>query len=441
VDFPVLAAITSHLYLSRLVTESNPLPELSLPRLTDSISIGVLARVVTREVIEEVLADTRRKEHRVRLLPAHVVVYFVIAMAIFQDGYEEVMRRLVGGLQFMRAWRDEWVVPTTGAIAQARVRLGEAPMRLLFERVARPLAHEGTPGAWLGGRRLMAIDGVQIDVPDTPSNVEAFGIAVGGTRRPFPQIRVVGLGECASHAVIAAQVSGIHTGERELAKGLVGQVAPDMMVIADRGFFSFELWQHYLTTEADLLWRVTISLKLPVEKVFDDGSFMSTIVSHKLRSSGYQIPLSAVDDPRDATHIPVRVVEYTVEGSGSEEPEFFRLITTVLDPEDLSAVDLAAAYHERWEYEISLREIETQLLKPASGLRSKKPEMIRQELWGLLLAHYGLRALMIEAADTYHLDPDRLSFIRSLNVVRRQVTDQAAFSPLSTHPGTRQHYR
>jgi Insertion element 4 transposase N-terminal/Transposase DDE domain len=423
------------------MAESIPLSETELPRLTDSISIGVLARVVRRETIEEVLGDTCRKERRVRLLPAHVVVYFVIAMAIFQDGYEEVMRRLVGGLQFMRAWGDDWVVPTTGAVTRARSRLGEAPMKLLFDRVARPLAREGTPGAWLGGRRLMAIDGVQIDVPDTPANAAEFGIAVGGTRRPFPQIRVVGLGECASHAVVAAQIGGIHTGERELARDLAGHVSPDMLIIADRGFYSFEFWQHYLVTGADLLWRVNISLNLPVEKVLDDGSFLSTIATHKVRGSGYQIPLSAVDDPRDATHIPVRVIEYTVEGSGSDKPEFFRLITSILDPGDLSSVDLAAAYHERWEYEISLREIETQLLRSDRGLRSKSPEMVRQELWGLLLAHYGIRALMMEAADNAGLDPDRLSFIRSLNVVRRQVTDQAAFSPLTARPGSRRHHR
>lgn len=142
-------------------------------RLTDSISIGVLARVVTRETVEEVLAETRNKEQRVRLMPAHVVVYFVMAMAVFQDGYEEVMRRLVGGLRFMRAWSDEWVVPSTAAITRARSRLGEAPMKELFGRVAEPLAHPATSGAWLGGRRLMAIDGVQIDVADTAANVRS----------------------------------------------------------------------------------------------------------------------------------------------------------------------------------------------------------------------------------------------------------------------------
>lgn len=407
-------------------------PPFPLPRLTDSISIGVLARVVSRENIEEVLTETRRKERRVRLLPAHVVVYFVIAMAIFQDGYEEVMRRLVGGLRFMRAWRDDWSVPTTGAISQARDRLGELPMKILFERTAVPLAGPGTSGSWLGRWRLMAIDGVQIDVPDTAANVAEFGLAKGGTRRPFPQIRVVGLGECGTHAVIAAETGGLHTGERELALGLVGSVEPNMLITADRGFFSFELWQQYMVTGADLLWRVTATIKLPAERVLPDGSFLSTIASHRTRGSTYRIPLSVVEDPRDATHIPVRVIEYTVAGTGSKEPETFRLITTLLDPEQLTAVELAAAYHQRWEYELALRELETQMIAPGSGLRSKSPEMVRQELWGLLLAHYAIRWLMAQAADSAGLDPDQLSFIRSIRVVRRQVADQAAFSPRTT---------
>jgi hypothetical protein len=153
-------------------------------RLTDRIGIGVLTRLVPRDLIDEVLAETGRREKRSRLLPAHVVVYFVMAMAIFRDGYEEVIRRLTGGLAFMRAWRQDWAVPTTGAISQARERLGEAPVRVLFERVAAPVAAPGAPGAWLGSRRLMAIDGVKLDVPDTPANVAGFGRPGGVTRRP-----------------------------------------------------------------------------------------------------------------------------------------------------------------------------------------------------------------------------------------------------------------
>ena len=403
-------------------------------RLTDRIGIGVLTRLVPRDLVDEVLAETGRREKRSRLLPAHVVVYFVMAMAMFRDGYEEVMRRLTGGLLFMQAWRQEWAVPTTGAISQARERLGEAPLKMLFERVAAPLAVAGTPGAWLGARRLMAIDGVKLDMPDTPANIEGFGRPGGLTRRPFPQIQVIGLGECGTHAVVAAETGTVSVGEREIACGLADALEPGMLVIADRGFYSFPLWAEFCATGADLLFRVASHIKLPASEILPDGSYLSVVNSKSTRSSGFQIPLSAVGDPRRATHIPVRVIEYTVtDRTGSRGPEVFRLITTILDPEDVTAAELAAAYQQRWEYEIALKEIETQMLESGSGLRSKSPGLVRQELWGLLLAHYAIRSLMTEAAASAGLDPDRLSFMRSINVVRRQVTGQAAFSPQTAH--------
>lgn len=406
-------------------------------RLTDRISIGVLARVVPREIVDEVLAETGKKEQRTRLLPAHVVVYFVMAMAIFHDGYEEVIRKLVNGLRFLGNWSQSWSVPTTGAITQARGRLGEQPMKMLYERVAGPLAKPGAPGGWLRGWRLMAIDAVQVDVPDSAANLAVFGKYEGGTRRPFPQIHAVGLGECGTHAVLACQLGTIYDGERKLARGLLGWVTAGMLIIADRGYFAFDLWQQFMVTGAGLLWRVAAGMKLPALTVLPDGSYLSEISARKTRGSGWKIPLAAVDDPRDATHIPVRVVEYTVSGHGDTPSEHFRLVTTVLDPQDASALELATAYQQRWEYEMSLKEIETQLLDSGSGLRSKSPDMVRQEWWGLLLAHYAIRALMVEAADTAELDPDRLSFLRTLNIVRRQVTNQAGFSPRNSETRTR----
>lgn len=157
--------------------------------LPDRLSIGVLTKTVPRFIVDEVLAETGRKEKRSRLLPAHVVIYFVMALALFQDGYDEVMRHLVHGLRFSRTWSRDWKVPTTGAMSQARARLGEAPMAELFARIAQPMASPGTPGAWLGRWRLMAIDGVMLDIPDTPANlaeyekVSASGVRAGPTRR------------------------------------------------------------------------------------------------------------------------------------------------------------------------------------------------------------------------------------------------------------------
>lgn len=411
-------------------------------RLTDRIGIGVLARVVPRDLVNEVLAETRRREKRSRLLPAHVVVYFVMAMAVFRDGYEEVMRRLAGGLVFMRAWSQEWQVPTTGAISQARERLGEAPVRLLFEKVAAPLAAPGAPGAWLGHRRLMAIDGVKLDAPDTAANLAWLGRPGGLTRRPFPQVQVLGLGECGTHAVVAAQIGTLAVGERELAAGLAGAMGPGMLVIADRGFFSFEFWRDCLLTGADLLFRVASGLKLPVLQVLPDGSYLSEAALKNAKAGGFKVPLEAAGDPRNATHIPVRVIEYTVSPARpGGTAETFRLITTIMDPDDVTGIELAAAYAQRWEYEISLREIETQMLEPGGGLRSKSPELLRQELWGLLLAHFAIRSLMAEAAASAGLDPDRLSFMRSISLVRRQVTGQAAFPPRTTRTSQASRHR
>jgi Insertion element 4 transposase N-terminal/Transposase DDE domain len=403
-------------------------------RLTEHLSIGVLTKTVPRFIIEEVLAETGRKEKRSRLLPAHVVVYFVMAMALFRDGYDEVIRALVHGLRFARTWSRTWRVPTTGAISQARVRLGEDAMRELFARLAQPLAGAGTPGAWLGAWRLMAIDGVMLDIPETGANLAVYEKAVGGTRRPYPQVKIVGLGECGTHALLDAAIGSIRVGERELAEPLTRSVEANMLVMADRGFFSYHLWRAYLLTGAQLLWRLTKTTHLPVLQVLPDGSYLSEIKSFT-GPGRTRIPLGKIVDPMLATHIPVRVIEYQVDaGDGLTHLEVFRLITTILDPGQASAHELAACYTQRWEFESSLREIETQLLEPGSTLRSKTPEMVRQEIWGLFLTHYAIRAFMKEAADTIDVDPDRLSTIRAINIIRRSITDATEFSPHSTSP-------
>lgn len=246
-------------------------------RLTDHLSVGVLTKTVPRFVIDEVLAQTGKKEKRSRLLPAHVVVYFVMALALFRDGYDEVIRQLVHGLRFARTWSQAWAVPTSGALTQARARLGEAPLAQLFARIAQPLTGQSTPGAWLGGRRLMAIDGVLLDIPDTAAKLADYEkiSASGGTRRPYPQVKIVGLGECGTHAITDASIGSLRQGERELADKLTASLEPDMLVTADRGFFSYQLWLAYMLTGADLLWRLTKTTRLPVLQVLPDGSYLS----------------------------------------------------------------------------------------------------------------------------------------------------------------------
>jgi Insertion element 4 transposase N-terminal/Transposase DDE domain len=400
-------------------------------RLTDRIGIGVLTRLIDRDLVDEVLAETGRVEQRSRLLPARVVVYYVLALCLFfGDAYEEVMRLLVSGLHFTGTWQKDWQVPTTGAIAQARQRLGAAPLQLLFERVAVPCAQRSTRGAWLGSRKLMAIDGFVLDIPDTKENDTAFGRS-GGEKNPapFPQVRVVGLGECGTHAIVAARLAAWRVSERALAGDLISEFGPGMLVIADRGFYSYRLWQEAAASGADLLRRIQSGPNLPVVRAFPDGSYESFLLDPKVRGRRANQRHRGSANIEEPSGIPVRVIEYEVtnrEGKG----EIFCLITTIMDPQDASAAELAAAYQERWEFESSLDEIKTHQRGRGGVLRSKSPEMIRQEIWALLLTHYAIRCLMCEAADQAGKDPDRLSFMRSLRVIRRQVSDQAALSPL-----------
>ena len=411
-----------------------PAPIDSSPRLTDAISLGVLAEVIGRDLIEDVLDETGRRERRTRRLPAHVMVRFCLAMCLFyDDDYEEVMRKLVGSLKEMDSWRDDWEVPTTSAITQARQRLNEEPLRMLFERIATPVAGRGTKGAWLGSRRLMAIDGFMLDVPDTVDNVEEFGrLDTGPKASAFPQVRVLALNECGSHATVGASFGPCRDDERALLTGIIGAFTADMLVIADRNFYSFDLWRRALDTGADLLWRVKAGVTLPVIEPLSDGSYRSVVIKPTISGARRVKLLDRIrrgESVPTEQAIPVRVVEYDIpdrEGNGTGE--LVCLITSILDPE-VTATELAAAYHERWESETSFREKKTDLRRSGRVLRSKSPKMVRQEIWAMLLAHYAVRKLMCRAADEAGHDPDRLSFTRSLRVIRRQVTDQADFSP------------
>jgi hypothetical protein len=352
----------------------------------------------------------------------------------FDDDYEEVMWKLAGSLRDMRSWSDSWHVPSASALSKARARLGPEPMQELFERAAAPVAELGTKGAWLRSYRLMAVDGFVLDVPDTPSNVEEFGLpSTEKPRSSYPQVRVVGLGECGSHAIVAAAIDGCRTGEQTLLPRLFDSFEPDMLVLADRGFYGYDLWRDATQTGAALLWRVPSTITLPVITEFDDGSYLSVVFLSRLSTRHrneiiHSIHAGEPVHPAQAT--PVRVVEYTVpDRIGDSKRETIRLITSILDPADASAIELAAAYHERWEIEGLIGEIKTHQRGAGRVLRSRSPDLVKQEIWSLLLTHYAIRALMCRAADEADVDPDQLSFIRSLRIIRRHVTGQADFSP------------
>ncbi len=404
------------------------------PRLTDVIGIGVLTRLVHRDLVDEVLAETGRLQKRSRLLPARVVVYYVMALTMYYgDAYEEVMRRLIGGLQGLRVWRGHWQVPTTGAISQARARLGEEPMKELFARVAAPMAGQGAPAAWFYGWRVMAVDGVVLDVPDTPENAKEFGRSCNNlAESPFPQVRVVGLAECGSRAIVDAAMGPIGAYERALMGELLPSLGPDMLLLADRGYFGYDHWKATRETEVQLLWRVAKNINLRVLERLPDGSYLSELLPKTVKADRAKARNKGrIYDTAHPKAITVRVIEFTIPDRDSE-PDPIRLVTSILDCADAPALELAALYHQRWEFELALDEIQTHQLGRPRVLRSKTPDLVRQEIWALLLTHYAIRQLMWEACDDIELDPDRLSFMRALRLVRRHTTDQAALSPLSS---------
>jgi hypothetical protein len=376
--------------------------------------------------VDAVLASTGRVEQRSRLLPARLVVYFVLAMCLFSgQGYEEVARLLTEGLR-ERRWRAGWTVPSTAAIWKARSRLGVEPVKELFATVCHPVADRDTRGAFYRDWRLAAVDGTTFDLPDTQANVAAFGrpprSGRGEQNVGYPQIRMVGLVECGTHVVFAAAIGPLRTGEHALARQVFASLGSGMLLLADRGFFGVDLWQTAAATGADLLWRVRKDVVLAVVEQLPDGSYLSEIF-----------------DQRDIHHtrqgVRVRVVEYTIAG----RDDVYRLITTIFDPVAAPATELAALYAQRWEFESTLDEIKTHLGGSHLVLRSQHPDGAEQELYGFLLVHHAIRTLMHRAAREGDHDPDRISFTRSLRVVRRQVTDQAAFSPRQTRPGRQSH--
>jgi hypothetical protein len=390
---------------------------------------------LNRDLIDEVLAETGRQEKRVRLLPARVVVYYVLALTLFYgEACEEVIRRLVGGLMFLRAWRSDWHVPSTSALCQARARLGEEPLRELFERVAAPMAAPGSATGWYQGLRVMAVDGVTIDVPDSRCNSGRFGHG-GDGQAPFPQVKIVALAECGPRAVVAAAIGESGSAERELMARLIGDLDEGMLVLADRGFYGYRHWMATRESGAQLLWRTRANVDLPVLQALPDGSYRSSLMEPWKRNDIKHGVRRAL--PHDV-HIPVRVIEYRITDRGPDT-EVVRLVTSLLDHELAPAAELAELYHRRRQIEMAFDEIETHQIGSPRVLRSKTPELIRQEIWALLLTHYAIRHLMWEAADDIQtdLDAERLSFMRSLRLVRRHVGDQSGLSPLSpeTQPG------
>ena len=413
-----------------------------VPRLADQVALGVLTRTFPPELVDEVVAATGRVEQRHRLLPARLVVYYVLGLALFSGtGSLEVLRCLVEGLRETGGWRHprepwrRWHLPAKSALVQARARLGSEPLRVLFERTARPLATAQTLGACYRGWRVMSLDGTCLDVADSPANARVFG-RPGSSRGEggggFPQLRLVGLAECGTHALVGAGLGPCTTSEGALADalmGVAGRLEAGMVVLADRGLWSADRWRRAATSGAALVWRVRTDANGPaltVDQVMADGSWLARLPA-------------GTGDP-----VLVRVLEYRLDdasrqprsGHGSHggaartgQPMVYRLVTSILDPAAAPAVELAALYHQRWEIETTLDELKIHQRGPGAVLRSKTPDGVYQEVWAHLLVHYALRALMHDTAVAHDLDPDRLSFTATLRIVRRHTITRAVFSP------------
>lgn len=403
-----------------LVPRAGQLKPRDPQRLTDHVALGVLTATFPVPLVDAVLEATGRREQRQRLLPARLVVYYVLALTLFpQAGYEEVLRSLTEGLAWGTGWSRHWAVPSGVAISKARTRLGRAPLAELFARACRPLATPATPGAFYRGRRLVSLDGTTLDVADTPAHAAHFGRPGSGRGEgaAFPQLRLVALAECATHAMFAASMGPCTTGEPTLAKELVGALRPGMLCLADRGFTAYPLWSVAAASGAALLWRARGNAVLPVLARHPDGSYASEIV--------------AADDRHRERPLPVRVVEYTLDDPGRSPADTrYRLITTLADPDAAPAAELAALYVERWEIESVLDELKTHQRGPRVVLRSRTIEGVYQEAWGFCCVHYALRALLAAAADDEDIDPDRLSFTRALHAARRSVRQGASTGAL-----------
>lgn len=389
-------------------------------RLSDHISIGVLTRVFPPELVDAVVAEAGRSEQRHRLLPARVVAYYVLALALFSHcAYEEVMRMLVEGLAWQDGWATEWNVPTKAALFKARARLGPEPIEALYRRAAVPLATSTTPGAFYQGWRLMAMDGTCLDVADTDANEERFGRPGSkreGATGAFPQIRVLGLAECGTHAIVSAVIGRYKDAEMTLAPKLFSSLAPGMLLLADRGFVSYALWEKAVSSGADLLWRMKTNNVFDVQERLEDGSYRSTMYPNQTARR------------RGTTGIAVRVIDYVLVPDPGPDATY-RLATTIMDVTQAPADELAACYPERWEFENTLDELKTHQRSPRVVLRSKMPDGVIQEAYGYLCVHYAIRWLMHSVARRSGTDPDRLSFTRTLRVARRSTASHPGFSP------------
>lgn len=426
----------------------------------DQVTLGVLISQVSREEVDAAIAVCGVRERRSDgKLPAHVTAYLTLALALFpDDDYEEVATKVTGSLDRYGCWDAGWSVPTSSGITQARKRLGRRVFAEVFERCCGPVAGDAGPtaemaalgtarGAFLGSWRLLAIDGFEVDLPDSKENAAEFGYAGSGDNRSaFPKARVVALSECGTHAFVAAEIDAYKVGEKTLAQRLYPRLRGDELLTADRGFYSWTAWDQAQATGAALVWRAPTQLHLPIVRVLPDGTYWTVLIRPTIRGgrrerllqaarAGLDLDdINAVPDAFDDRGLPVahlaRVVEYDVpDRNGNGSGELIVLLTTILDPADARADELAGVYNQRWEQETGHDQLKTHLRGPGKVLRSRLPDLVHQEIWAYLIVHHAISALTAKASAAADLDPDRVSFTKALRLIRRSATGTADIPP------------
>jgi len=408
--------------------------------LPDRVSVGALTKTFPPELVDRVVATTDTREVRRRLLPARMVVYFVLALWLFRGrncGYGQVLIKLVDGLyhrrraprparrrgprsrRLGRGGPGSAVAATEHllAVAGPGPRLGADPLRMLFDEVVGPVGADGAAGVFCCGLRVVSVDGSSTDVPATAENAEHFGRPSNGTRDgAFPQVRWLAAAESGTGALIGATIGPYTVGEQTQARDLLAAFGPGMMVLADRNFLSHTLARDVLATGAHILWRASASFRLTPIQVLGDGTYLA-----KLN------PARKADGPA----ITVRVIEYTVHTTtpdGTETfSEVFALVTDLIDIEAYPALDLACAYPMRWECETVIGHHKTDMGQGMAVLRSKDPEGVAQEMWALFAVYQAIHTLIGAAVDATGIPPDRISFPHALTAATDTVT--AAFPP------------
>jgi len=385
-------------------------------RLSDFLSASLLARVVPAQLVNDVLDAHGCNSQRIRSFPAVAGVYYCMALSLYPEAaYEEVFSVVSQGL----AWAGGAAEPASvskASISRLRSRIGAAPLSDLVSRCCTPMADPGAhPEAFYAGLRLVAIDGSNFEVPDEADNVNSFGYPGSRTGHSgYPQAQCAILVECATHAILGANIGSYRTPEWDVCEPLLQRLDSTMLLLADRGFDGFDHWLKAKGAGAQLLWRCRNNRQLQVLQELEDGSYLSALYPAGVRN--------------DDEAVTVRVIEYSMPGVSDAQPRY-RLLTTLLDCKAAPAMELAKLYHRRWEIESVFDELKTHLLRGRRVLRSKTAELVRQEFYGWVLAHYAVRWLLHQGAARHRMSHAELSFKGHLELLKRTQSRSGNFPP------------